>query len=47
MASLGIRFDGKLYWCGDRSYPRLVDAASYARVLLGLPPTSGPGIAGA
>ena len=37
MAELGIRFDGSRYWCGNRSYPRLADAVSYARVLLGLP----------
>ena len=44
MTELGISFDGKIYWCGSRSYPRLADAVSYARVLLGLP-AADPGIA--
>ena len=37
MAELGIGFDGSYYWCGSRSYARLPDAVSYARLLLGLP----------
>lgn len=44
MAEFGIRFDGKAYWCGGRSYPRLAEAVSYARMLLGLPAPD-PGIA--
>ena len=44
MAEFGIRFDGKAYWCGSRSYPRLAEAVSYARILLGLP-AADPGIA--
>jgi hypothetical protein len=37
MAELGITFDGSEYRCGGRGYARLADAASYARILLGLP----------
>ena len=37
MAELGISFDGSRFWCGSRSYARLADAVSYARLLLGLP----------
>ena len=37
MDELGITFDGSRYWCGERSYLHLVNAVSYARVLLGLP----------
>lgn len=37
MAEFGIRFDGKVYWRASRSYPRLGDAISDARLTLGLP----------